>query len=153
MVKLGTAYWSSSLTRSMNSGVDHGRWYARSGGGRAVCGNCGQAVACAGACGDGGHGSQVVEGASDGARIPTRQRGRRSCRPSLRQRGLTKLDGEAFPHSELVELAIGHCDGNGLLLANVWWLGFRIPRQAAVIVGVVSTLDLAVGRGLVLDLL
>jgi hypothetical protein len=35
---------------------------------------------------------------------------------SLRQRRLTKLDGEAIQHSELVELAIGHCHRNGLLL-------------------------------------
>ncbi|KAK1618873.1 hypothetical protein QYE76_024390 [Lolium multiflorum] len=62
----GTAYWSSSLTRSMNSGVGHGSWYADGGGGRAGCGNCGQAVACAGGCGESGQGSQA--GAAAGAR-------------------------------------------------------------------------------------
>lgn len=71
---------------------------------------------------------------------------------SLRQRRLTKLDGEAVPHSELVELAIGHCDGNGLLVANVRRLGLQIPRRATAIVVIVSALDMAVRRGLVLGL-
>jgi hypothetical protein len=39
VLKLGTAYWSSSLTRSMKSGVGYGSWYAGGGGGRAGCGN------------------------------------------------------------------------------------------------------------------
>ncbi|KAK1686179.1 hypothetical protein QYE76_047027 [Lolium multiflorum] len=43
----------------MNSGVGHGSWYVGGGGGRAGCGNCGQATACAGGCGEGGHGSQA----------------------------------------------------------------------------------------------
>jgi hypothetical protein len=47
------------------------------------------------------------------------RRGRRSHQRPLRQPGFTKLDAEAVPHSELVELAIGHCDDNGLLLADV----------------------------------
>jgi hypothetical protein len=48
---------------------------------------------------------------------------------------LTKLDVEVVPHSELVKIAIGHCDGDGILLADSQRLGHRIPGRAAVVVG------------------
>jgi hypothetical protein len=46
----------------------------------------------------------------------------------------------------------GHCDGNGLLLANVWRLGLRIPLLDAFVVSVVSSLNMVIGCGLVLSL-
>jgi hypothetical protein len=77
--------------------------------------------------------------------VGTCQRGQRSRRPPLRQQRLAKLDGEAVQHSELVELAIGHCNGNDLLLSNVRRLGLWIPRRATVIVVAVFALDMAIG--------
>jgi hypothetical protein len=74
-------------------------------------------------------------------------RGRRS---RGRQPGFTKLD--AVPHSELVEITIGHCDVNGLLLADVRRLGLRILRRPTVIVVSMSALDMSVRQGLALGL-
>jgi hypothetical protein len=48
-----------------------------------------------------------------------------------------KLDAEAVPHSELVEVVVGYCDGDGLLLADARRLGLQIPGRAAAIVAVV----------------
>jgi hypothetical protein len=51
----------------------------------------------------------------------------------LRQRRLAELDGEAIPLVELVELALGNGEPDGLALVEIRQLVLRIPRLAVVV--------------------
>jgi hypothetical protein len=77
----------------------------------------------------------------------------RCHRPPLRQRRLTKLDGEAIPLGELVQLALGNGELDGLVVVEIRRLVLQILRGVAVVgvlvvVVVVSTLDEVVGFAL-----
>jgi hypothetical protein len=51
----------------MNSGIRHGSWYVGGGGIRPACGDYCQTIGGAAGCGEGGHGSNGIKGAADGA--------------------------------------------------------------------------------------
>jgi hypothetical protein len=47
-------------------------------------------------------------------------------RSARRQRGVPRMGGKALPLSKLIELGLGHCQLEGLLLGQLWWLDLRV---------------------------
>jgi hypothetical protein len=58
-----------------------------------------------------------------------RWRDRRRHRRTLSQGGLAQLDGEAIPPTELLQLALGDGQLEGLVPREVRWLDHRVHRH------------------------
>lgn len=50
----------------------------------------------------------------------------RCHRSAMRQCGVPRMGGKALPLSELIELGLGHCQLEGLLLGQLWRLDLRV---------------------------